>query len=71
MKNRRNFYLLIAVTFVIMTVAKASGNLIVAAIGVAFGLSVALALLTERITKYREDYKTHKSVLTTHKKAGS
>ncbi|MEI5921053.1 hypothetical protein WBU96_28375 [Bacillus albus] len=60
MKNRRNFYLLIAVTFVIMTVAKASGNLIVAAIGVAFGLSVALALLTERITKYREDYKTHK-----------
>lgn len=53
MKNRRNFYLLIIVTFVIMTAAKVFGNLYVAAIGVAFGLSVGLACLTDIISRRR------------------
>ncbi|MCX9098301.1 hypothetical protein OKT77_01665 [Bacillus anthracis] len=53
MKNRRNFYLLIIVTFVIMTAAKVFGNLYVAAIGVAFGLSVGLACLTDIYLKAR------------------
>ena len=53
MKNRRNFYLLIVVTFVIMTAAKASDNIYVAAIGVAFGLSVALALITDKVSRYK------------------
>ncbi|WP_255300640.1 hypothetical protein [Bacillus thuringiensis] len=36
-----------------MTAAKAFGNLYVAAIGVAFGLSVGLACLTEIISRRR------------------
>ncbi|PEQ52366.1 MULTISPECIES: hypothetical protein [Bacillus cereus group] len=52
MKNRRNFYLLIVVTFVIMAACKTFGNLYVASMGVALGLSVGLAIVTARISDF-------------------
>ncbi|PEM97268.1 hypothetical protein [Bacillus toyonensis] len=53
MKNNRKVTYLIVFAFLFMTAAKAFGNLYVAAFGVAFGLSVGLACLTEIISKRR------------------
>lgn len=47
MRKRRKEMYLIIFAFIVMTAAKSFGNLYVAAIGVAFGLSVGLACLTE------------------------
>jgi len=53
MKNNRKVTYLIVFAFLFMTAAKAFGNLYVAAFGVAFGLSVGLACLTEIISRKR------------------
>lgn len=53
MRNKRKEMYLIIFAFVFMTAAKAFGNLYVAAIGVAFGLSVGLACLTDIISRRR------------------
>lgn len=53
MKNNRKVTYLIVFAFLFMTAAKAFGNLYVAAFGVAFGLSVGLACLTEIISRRR------------------
>ncbi|MDF9615154.1 hypothetical protein P5763_24380 [Bacillus cereus] len=53
MKKDRKVTYLIVFAFVFMTAAKAFGNLYVAAFGVAFGLSVGLACLTEIILRRR------------------
>ncbi|PFW27651.1 hypothetical protein COL07_15735 [Bacillus cereus] len=50
--KRKERYLLIF-AFLVMTAAKAFGNLYVAAFGVAFGLSVGLACLTDIYLKAR------------------
>ncbi|PED62561.1 hypothetical protein COF80_16555 [Bacillus toyonensis] len=49
MRNKRKERYLIIFAFLFMTAAKAFGNLYVAAIGVAFGLSVGLAFVTAMI----------------------
>ncbi|MGE1032527.1 hypothetical protein ACQGS5_23190 [Bacillus sp. GKis3/1] len=54
MNNKRKETLLIIFAFVFMTAAKAFGNLYVAAFGVAFGLSVGLACLTDIISRRRD-----------------
>ncbi|EJS03415.1 hypothetical protein [Bacillus mycoides] len=54
MKNKRKETLFIIFAFVFMTAAKAFGNLYVAAFGVAFGLSVGLAFLTDIYLKARD-----------------
>ncbi|WP_170955294.1 MULTISPECIES: hypothetical protein [Bacillus cereus group] len=51
-KKRKERYLIIF-AFLFMCAAKAFGNLYVAAFGVAFGLSVGLACLTEIISRRR------------------
>ncbi|MCR6845253.1 hypothetical protein [Bacillus sp. IBL03825] len=53
MKNNRKVTYLIVFAFFFMSAAKAFGNLYVAAFGVAFGLSVGLACLTEIISRRR------------------
>lgn len=53
MKNKRKETLFIIFAFLFMSAAKAFGNLYVAAFGVAFGLSVGLAFLTEIIYRRR------------------
>ncbi|WP_176546644.1 hypothetical protein [Bacillus thuringiensis] len=53
MKNNRKVTYLIVFAFLFMSAAKAFGNLYVAAFGVAFGLSVGLACLTEIISRRR------------------
>ncbi|MGN7194176.1 hypothetical protein ACTHS9_08465 [Bacillus mycoides] len=53
MKNKRKETVLILFAFVFMTVTRVFGNLYVAAFGVAFGLSVGLAFLTDIILKRR------------------
>ncbi|MDA2459757.1 hypothetical protein PDN45_06260 [Bacillus cereus] len=53
MRNRRKERYLIIFAFLFMCAAKAFGNLYVAAFGVAFGLSVGLACLTEIISRRR------------------
>lgn len=53
MKNNRKVTYLIVFAFLFMSAAKAFGNLYVAAFGVAFGLSVGLACLTEIIYRRR------------------
>ncbi|PEX45964.1 hypothetical protein COJ42_17095 [Bacillus cereus] len=53
MKNKRKETLFIIFAFVFMTVTRLFGNLYVAAFGVAFGLSVGLAFLTDIISKAR------------------
>ncbi|PEB80284.1 hypothetical protein CN445_21815 [Bacillus cereus] len=53
MKNKRKETLFIIFAFLFMTAAKAFGNLYVAAFGVAFGLSVGLACLTDIYLKAR------------------
>ncbi|PEW84772.1 hypothetical protein CN445_21790 [Bacillus cereus] len=53
MRNKRKEMYLIIFAFVFMTAAKAFGNLYVAAFGVAFGLSVGLACLTDIISRRR------------------
>lgn len=54
MKNKHKETLFIIFAFVFMTVTKVFGNLYVAAFGVAFGLSVGLACLTEIILRRRD-----------------
>lgn len=54
MKNKRKETLFIIFAFVFMTVTKVFGNLYVAAFGVAFGLSVGLACITEIILRRRD-----------------
>ncbi|EJS13673.1 hypothetical protein [Bacillus cereus] len=53
MRNRRKERYLIIFAFLFMCAAKAFGNLYVAAFGVAFGLSVGLACLTDIISRRR------------------
>ncbi|KXX87875.1 MULTISPECIES: hypothetical protein [Bacillus] len=53
MKNNRKVTYLIIFAFLFMSAAKAFGNLYVAAFGVAFGLSVGLACLTDIYLKAR------------------
>ncbi|RAN88305.1 hypothetical protein B5P41_18470 [Bacillus sp. SRB_28] len=53
MKNKRKETLFIIFAFVFMTVTRMFGNLYVAAFGVAFGLSVGLACLTDIISNRR------------------
>ncbi|OQR56247.1 hypothetical protein [Bacillus sp. CDB3] len=53
MKKDRKVTALIVFAFLFMTAAKAFGNLYVAAFGVAFGLSVGLACLTDIIMRKR------------------
>ncbi|MDF9480451.1 hypothetical protein P5738_02665 [Bacillus cereus] len=53
MKNNRKVTYLIVFAFLFMSAAKAFGNLYVAAFGVAFGLSVGLACLTDIISRRR------------------
>ncbi|MDA2107608.1 hypothetical protein PDN13_00395 [Bacillus cereus] len=53
MKNKRKETLFIIFAFIFMTATKVFGNLYVAAFGVAFGLSVGLACLTEIILRRR------------------
>ncbi|MCU5486035.1 hypothetical protein OCA95_06035 [Bacillus cereus] len=53
MRNKRKEMYLIIFAFLFMSAAKAFGNLYVAAFGVAFGLSVGLACLTEIISRRR------------------
>ncbi|USK94719.1 hypothetical protein [Bacillus tropicus] len=54
MRNRRKERYLIIFAFLFMCAAKAFGNLYVAAFGVAFGLSVGLACLTDIYLKKRD-----------------
>ncbi|HDR5351721.1 TPA: hypothetical protein QCS32_003413 [Bacillus thuringiensis] len=53
MRGKRKERYLLIFAFLVMTAAKAFGNLYVAAIGVIFGLSVGLACLTEIILRRR------------------
>ncbi|HHT7153942.1 hypothetical protein P4G69_01290 [Bacillus cereus] len=53
MRNKRKERYLIIFAFLFMCAAKAFGNLYIAAFGVAFGLSVGLACLTEIISRRR------------------
>ncbi|PFL18951.1 hypothetical protein COJ07_17970 [Bacillus cereus] len=53
MRKKRKEVYLIMFAFIFMTAAKAFGNLYVAAFGVAFGLSVGLACLTDIISRRR------------------
>ncbi|NRQ69058.1 hypothetical protein HQK17_12790 [Bacillus cereus] len=53
MRNKRKERYLIIFAFLFMCAAKAFGNLYIAAFGVAFGLSVGLACLTEIISSRR------------------
>ncbi|PGD87920.1 hypothetical protein COM47_05855 [Bacillus wiedmannii] len=53
MRNKRKEMYLIIFAFVFMSAARAFGNLYVAAFGVAFGLSVGLACLTDIISRRR------------------
>ncbi|PRT22453.1 hypothetical protein [Bacillus wiedmannii] len=53
MRNKRKEMYLIIFAFLFMSAAKAFGNLYVAAFGVAFGLSVGLACLTDIYLKAR------------------
>ncbi|PEL93057.1 hypothetical protein [Bacillus wiedmannii] len=53
MRKKRKEVYLIMFAFIFMTAAKVFGNLYVAAIGVAFGLSVGLACLTDIIMRKR------------------
>lgn len=53
MRNKRKERYLIIFAFLFMCAAKAFGNLYVAAFGVAFGLSVGLACLTDIYLKAR------------------
>ncbi|MBH0361929.1 hypothetical protein U9R71_25885 [Bacillus toyonensis] len=53
MRGKRKERYLLIFAFLVMTAAKAFGNLYVAAFGVAFGLSVGLACLTDVISRRR------------------
>lgn len=62
MRNKRKETLLIVFAFVFMTIAKAFGNLYVAAFGVVFGLAVAASVVTAMIGDFIRKRKKEEDV---------